>query len=45
MKSIGFAFNDFNSVINPFQFTGMDGKVTMIKDAITVAFKHFHKTI
>ena len=45
MKAVGFTFNDFNFVINPFQFTGMDGIVTMVQDAITMAFKHFDKAI
>lgn len=45
VKAISFTFNDFNFVINPFQFTGMDGILTMVKDAITMAFKHFYKTV
>jgi len=45
VKAISFAFNDFNFVINPFQFSGMDRVLTMVKDAITMAFKHFYKTV
>jgi len=45
MKAVGFAFNDLNFVIHPFQFTGMDGVFTMVQDAITMAFKHFHEAV
>lgn len=45
MKAVGFTFDDFNFIVNPFQLTSMDGIFTMINDAITVAFKHFYKTI
>jgi hypothetical protein len=34
MKAVGFTFNDFDFVINPLQFTGMDGIFTMVQDAI-----------
>jgi hypothetical protein len=45
MKAVGFTFNDFDFVINPLQFTGMDGIFTMVQDAIAMAFKHFYKAV
>ena len=45
VKTISFTFNDLNLVINPFQFSSMNGIVTMIKDAIAMAFKHFYKAV
>jgi len=45
MKAVGFTFNDFDFVINPLQFTGMDGILTMVQDAIAMAFKHFCEAV
>jgi len=45
MKAVGFTFNDFDFVINPLQFTGMDGIFTMVQDAIAMAFKHFYEAV
>ena len=45
MKAIGFSFNNFDFIIHPFQFSIMDGIVTMIKDAIAISFKHVSKTV
>ena len=45
MKAVGFTFNDFYFVINPFQFTGMDRVFTMVQNAIAMAFKHFCKAV
>jgi len=45
MKAVGFTFNDLDFVINPFQFTGMDGIFTMVQDAIAMAFKHFREAV
>ena len=45
MKAVGFTFNDFDFVINPFQFTGMDWIFTMVQYAIAMAFKHFYKAV
>jgi len=45
MKTIGFTFNDFDFVINPLQFTGMDGIFTMVQYAIAMAFKHFYEAV
>jgi hypothetical protein len=36
MKSIGFAFNDFDFVVYPFQLTGVDGVITVVDDPVTV---------
>ncbi len=45
MKAVGFTFNDFDFVINPLQFTGMDWIFTMVQDAIAMTFKHFYEAI
>lgn len=45
METIGFTFNDFDFVIDPFQFAGMDGIITMIQDTIAIAFKHLSETV
>ena len=45
MEAIGFALYDFNFVINPFEFAGVDSVMAMIKDAITVSLQHFGKRI
>ena len=45
MKAVGFTFNDFDFIINPFQFTGMDGILTMVQNAIAMAFKHFYEAV
>ena len=45
MKAVGFTFNDFDFVINPFQFAGMDRVFIMIQHAIAMAFKHFYKAV
>jgi hypothetical protein len=45
MKAVGFTFNDFDFVINPLQFTGMDWIFTMVQDAIAMAFKHFNEAV
>ena len=39
MVSIGSSFDDFDFVINPFQFSGMNGVVTVVENPIPVAFK------
>jgi len=36
MESIGFAFNDFNFVIDPFQLTGVDGVIAVVDDTVTI---------
>jgi hypothetical protein len=36
MKAIGFTFNDFDFVINPFQFAVMDAIITAYPDLCTV---------
>jgi len=45
MKTIGFTFNDLDFVINPFQLTSMEGILTMVQNAIAMAFKHFYKAV
>jgi hypothetical protein len=45
MVSIGFPFNDLYFIVNPFQFSGMDGIVTVIQNAITMAVQHFAKVV
>jgi len=36
MESIGFAFNDFNFVIYPFQLAGVDGVIAAVDDTVTM---------
>ena len=45
MEAIGFALYDFNFVINPFEFAGMDSVLAMIKDTIAVSIQHLGKRI
>lgn len=45
MKTIGFTFNDLDFVINPFQLTSMEGILTMVQNAIAMAFKHFYEAV
>ena len=45
MKPIGFTFNDLDFVIHPFQSASMDGILTMVQDAIAMAFKHRCKAV
>ncbi len=42
-KAVCFSFDDCDLVVHPFQFAGVDGVVTVIYDAIAVAFKHLGK--
>jgi hypothetical protein len=30
VKAIGFAFDDFDLVVDPFQFAGVDGVITVV---------------
>jgi hypothetical protein len=43
MVPIGSAFEDFDFVVDAFQFTGMNGVVTVIEDSVPVTFKGFGK--
>jgi hypothetical protein len=43
-EAIGFAFNDFDFVVNPFDLTGVDGIITVIDNTVTVALKHVGKS-
>jgi len=38
MKSIGFAFDDFDFVIHPLQLSGVDRIITVIEDAVSISF-------
>ena len=44
MKAIRSPFHHLNLVIDPFQPTGMDGKSTMVENAIGIPFQHFGKS-
>ena len=43
MVTIGFAFDDFDFVVDSFQFASMNGMVTVIEDSVPIAFKGFGK--
>ena len=43
MKSIGFSFDNFDFIINPFEFTRMNFTVTVIQDSVAVFCKHICK--
>ena len=45
MEPIGLALNDFNFVIDPFYFAGMNGVITMVDNSITVALQHPYKGV
>jgi hypothetical protein len=45
MKSISFSFDNFDLIINPFEFTGMNFIVTVIQDSVAVFCKHICKFI
>lgn len=40
MVAIGFAFDELDFVIYPFQCSGMDGVVTVVKNSIAITSKH-----
>ena len=37
MESVGFTLNDFYLVIYPFQFSGVDGVIAVVKDTVSIA--------
>jgi hypothetical protein len=41
MIAISFAFNDFDFVVDSFNFSGMDRMVTMVENPIPIAAKGF----
>jgi len=43
MVTVGSAFDDFDLVVDSFQFTGMNGVVTVIEDSVPIPFKGFGK--
>jgi hypothetical protein len=45
MKSISFSFDNFDLIINPFEFTGMNFIIAVIQDSVAVFCKHICKRI
>ena len=45
MKSIGFAFDNFNFIVYPLKFSGMDGVIEVVDDPVTVSVQHFNKSV
>ena len=45
MKTISFAFNDFDFVIDPFQFAGIDWIITMVQNTVAIAFNHLSEAV
>ncbi len=45
MKPISFSFDNFDLIINPFEFTGMNFIVAVIQDSVAVFCKHICKFI
>lgn len=43
MVSISFAFDEFDFVVDSFQFAGMNGVVTVIEDSVPIPFEGFGK--
>ena len=43
MIAIGFAFNDLDFVIHPFQLAGVDGVITVVEDTFSVTLDHISK--
>ena len=37
MKSIGFAFDNFNFVVDPLKLSGMDGVIAVVDDPVPMA--------
>ena len=37
MESVSFTFNNFYFVIDPFKFTGMNGVIAVVKNAVTIS--------
>ena len=44
MESISFSLDDFDLVVHPFDFAGMDGVITVVNNTVTMAFKPIGKT-
>ena len=40
MKAVGFALDDFYLFVHLFQFTDVDGVITMVQDAVAVTLHH-----
>jgi len=43
MEAIRFTFDDFDFVVNAFDFPGMDGIIAVIDNTVAMTFKHFCK--
>ena len=38
MESVSFSFKDFNFVIHPFEFSGVDGVIAVVEYTVSIAF-------
>ena len=45
MKAVGLALDDLDLVVHPLQFAGVDGVVTVVEDAATMALQHLSKFV
>ena len=45
MVAVSLAFDDLDLVVDPFQFTGVDGVVTMVEDPVAVPLQHLGKLV
>lgn len=41
MEAVCLPFNDFDFIIHPFEFSGMDGKVAVVQNAVSIPVQHF----
>ena len=44
MESIGFPFYYFDFVVNSFDFSSMDGIITVVDNAVSMSLKHVGKS-
>ncbi len=45
MKAVCFSFDDFDLVVDPLQFTGVDGVITVVQDAVAMTIEHLSKFV
>ena len=45
VKAVGLAFDDLDLVVDPFQFAGVDGVVTVVEDPVAVPLQHLGKLV
>jgi hypothetical protein len=45
VKAVGLALDDFDLVVHSLQFSGVDGVVTVVQDAVAVTFQHLCKFV